>query len=106
MNKFTFTTALLFITGFTLSGYAQTKTKFGDDVGTLNGIIKAFYASMSVKKGQLPSYERDSLLHYPGALVGLPDVDKSGKTVMRMVNIKQFHDEEDASMAKTGYYEK
>lgn len=31
-------------------------TKFGDDVGTLDGIIKAYYDVVTVKKGEKVSY--------------------------------------------------
>ncbi|OKS86646.1 hypothetical protein [Mucilaginibacter polytrichastri] len=92
--------------GFTLNVQAQKTTKFGDDVSTLTGIMKAYYATTSVKKGELASYERDSLLHFPGAMVGLAGVDKNGKPMMNTMTIKQFHEQEDTVMAKTGFNER
>lgn len=90
----------------TMNAKAQKTNKFGDDVSTLTGIMKAYYAATTVKKGQIAGFERDSLLHFPGALVGLSGVDKNGRPVMNMMTIKQFHEQEDTVMAKTGFYER
>lgn len=87
------------------SAKAQQVTRFGDDVGTLDGIIKAYYQNTTVIKGQSPSYERDSLLHFPGALVGGVSVSKEGKTIMNTMTVKKFHELYDAEMKKTGYEE-
>ena len=104
--KNNFLLSLAVVMCFSLSAQAQIINKFGDDVTTLDGIMKAFYATTTVKKGELAGYERDSLLHYPGALVGLSGTDKNGKTLMQTMTIKQFHEQEDTVMAKTGYYER
>jgi len=61
---------------------AQQKTAFGDDVGTLDGIIKAYYEVVSVKLGEKINFQRDSLLHSPTALIGLPSGNKDGKFKM------------------------
>ena len=55
---------------FIYPGVAQVKTKFGDNVSTPDGIMKAYYDVVTVKKGEKPSYERDSLLHYGNVNVG------------------------------------
>lgn len=47
----------------TFPAHSQVITKYGDNVSTLDGIIKAYYGVVSVKKGEKVSYERDSLLH-------------------------------------------
>ncbi|MFI5160242.1 MAG: hypothetical protein ACHQHN_03150 [Sphingobacteriales bacterium] len=89
-------------------GYAQeTKllTKYGDDVGTLDGIIKAYYGVVTIKKGEKISYERDSLLHIAGVRVGSAGIDAKGKPILFYTSLKENHRENDAYMEKTGYYE-
>ncbi len=90
-------------TGFALNARAQATTEYGDNVSTLNGIVKAYYAVVTVRKGQKPSYKRDSSLHIPGALVGGTNLGKDGK--MHTMTLKQYHLQEDAELAKTGFYE-
>lgn len=86
--------------------HAQTTIKFGDDVGTLNGIIKAYYEVVSVKQGEKPSYERDSLLHIPNAQIGFSSVGKDGKLILNMMSLKKYHDLSDDYLAKEGFDEK
>lgn len=88
--------------------YAQQETvltKFGDNVGTLDGIIKAYYDVVSVKKGEKVSYERDSLLHIAGVRVGSAGVDVKGSPVIHYTSLKEYHRESDAYMEKNGFYE-
>jgi hypothetical protein len=85
---------------------AQQKTAFGDEVNTLDGIIKAYYDVVTVKKGERVSYERDSLLHVANAAVGVAQKDKDGKVMVRLLTLKQFHQNSDAYLKKDGYYEK
>jgi hypothetical protein len=80
-------------------------TKFGDDVGTLDGIIKAYYDVVSVKKGQKVSYERDSLLHIAEVRVGSAGIDAKGHPVLHYTTLAQYHKESDAYMEKNGFYE-
>lgn len=98
----------LLITGLFVatSIHAQQKTAFGDEVGTLDGIIKAYYDVVTVKKGEKVSYTRDSLLHSSNALVGMARRDKNGKVGLRLITLKQFHDESDAMLEKDGFYER
>jgi len=86
--------------------YSQHKTSFGDEVGTLDGIIEAYYKIVTVKKGEKVSYERDSLLHSPNALVGMAQKNKDGKVDLKLVSLKQFHQNSDAFLEKEGFYEK
>ncbi len=88
--------------------YAQQEhvlTKFGDDVGTLDGIIKAYYDVVSVKKGEKVSYERDSLLHIPGVRIGSAGIDAKGSPVLHYTTLKEYHRESDAYMERNGFYE-
>jgi hypothetical protein len=50
---------------------AQVLTKYGDNVSTLDGIMKAYYDVVTVKKGEKPSYQRDSSLHIPDPRCGM-----------------------------------
>lgn len=85
---------------------AQVKTSFGDEVGTLDGIIKAYYDVVTVKKGEKVSYRRDSCLHVPNASVGSAARDKNGKVVLKLITLKQFHEASDAYLEKEGFYER
>ena len=90
-----------------MKGYAQeTKlfTKYGDDVGTLDGIIKAYYDVVTIKKGEKVSYERDSLLHIAGVRVGSAGI-ANGQPILHYTTLKEYHRQSDAYMEKNGYYE-
>lgn len=97
---------LILLMAASFSSRAQYLTKFGDDVSSLDGIIKAFYSVTCVKIGQQSSYERDSLLHRPGALVGLSGADRAGNPYINTMTLKRFHELEDPEMAKTGFNER
>lgn len=86
--------------------YAQQRTSFGDEVGTLDGIIKAYYDVVTVKKGEKVNYQRDSCLHVPNAVVGFARTDKNGKVDLNLVSLKKFHEDSDAMLEKNGFYEK
>ncbi len=85
--------------------FSQVKTSFGDEVATLDGIIKAYYDVVTVKKGGTVSYERDSLLHAPGAAVGMAQYDKKGKVLLKIISLKKFHQLSDSSLQADGFYE-
>ncbi len=101
---------LLFITFFILSinNYttAQVITKYGDNVSTLDGIMKAYYDVVTVEKGGKVHYDRDSLLHMPNVKVGSAGLSKDGKPVFHLMTLKEYHDRSDASLEKYGFYEK
>lgn len=86
--------------------YGQVKTAFGDEVGTLDGIIKAYYDVVTVKKGEKVSYERDSCLHVPNALVGSAQKGRGGKVSLKLITLKQFHQASDAFLEKDGFWER
>jgi len=86
--------------------HAQVTTKYNDNVSTLDGIIKAYYDVVTVKKGEKPSYERDSLLHWPGAVVGSSGIGKNGKPVFHSMSLKRFHELSDTGLERDGFYEK
>jgi hypothetical protein len=86
--------------------FAQAKTSFGDDVASLDGIMKAYYDVVSVKAGGKISFERDSLLHYRNVMVGLTTENKNKQPVIYFVTLKQYHQMVDSSMQAEGFYEK
>ena len=88
------------------SADAQTLTKFEDNVSTLDGIIKAYYDVVTVKKGDKPSYERDSLIHWPNVSVGAAGINKSGKPAIHYMSLKEYHRLADPGLEKDGFYEK
>ncbi|MEO3404256.1 hypothetical protein AAFN85_10155 [Mucilaginibacter sp. CAU 1740] len=85
---------------------AQVITKHGDNVSTLDGIMKAYYDVVTVKKGEKVSFERDSLLHIPDAHVGSGYIDKQGKQQFSYMTLKQYHKLADPSLSKEGFDER
>ncbi len=94
------------ITAGCLPAFAQTTTKFGDVVSTLDGIMKAYYDVVTVKKGEKVSYERDSCLHIKNAGVGLIGEDKNSKPFLRYITLKEYPRLSDPQLEKEGFYEK
>ncbi len=91
---------------FTNQLSAQVITKYGDNVSTLDGIIKAYYDVVTVKKGEKASYERDSLLHWPNVNVGWGGTNKSGKTTFHYVSLKEYHRLSDPVLERDGFDER
>jgi len=98
-------TAIISVNGKCYAQEQHVLTKFGDDVGTLDGIIKAYYDVVTVRKGEKVSYERDSLLHIAGVRVGSAGIDAKGQPVLFYTSLKEYHRESDSYMEKNGYYE-
>ena len=99
-------TLFLLLTGIISTLHAQITTKFGDKVSTLDGIMKAYYDVVTVEKGGKVYYERDSLLHWPGALVGSAGVGKNGKPTFHSMSLKRFHELSDPGLERDGFYDK
>ena len=94
------------ITTFNNQSYAQVVlTKYGDNVGTLDGIIKAYYDVVTIKKGEKINYERDSLLHIAGVRVGSAGIDAKGNPILQYTSLSEFHRQSDAYMEKNGFWE-
>jgi len=96
---------LLMIVSVNVFGQEPVLTKYGDNVGTLDGIIRAYYDVVTIKKGENVSYERDSLLHVPGVRVAAIGQDQNGKSVLQYTSLKLFHKESDPYMEKNGFIE-
>lgn len=107
MNKYFVAIACIFLLMFSSQNIiAQTVTKYKDEVGTLDGIMKAYYDVVTVKKGEKVSYERDSLLHLADAQVGWNRQGKDGKPHLTMVSLKEYHKMSDEYLEKNGFDEK
>jgi len=89
-----------------LNTNAQVITKYGDNVSTLDGIIKAYYDVVTVKKGGKVLYERDSLIHWPNVYIGASGVNRQGKPTMQYVSLKQYHRLSDAGLERDGFDER
>ena len=106
MRKYIAIQSVLFLLCCNIS-YTQTvTTKYGDQVNTLGGMMKAYYDVVTVKPGEKVSYERDSLLHFPGAQVGWSQIGKDGKPFLTMVSLKEYHRLSDPYLEKDGFDEK
>jgi len=106
MKKLTLLLTAFLLLSIAHSSTAQVITKYGDNVSTLNGIMKAYYDVVTVEKGGKVYYERDSLLHWPNVMVGSAGISKTGKTVFHYISLKEYHRRSDASLEADGFYEK
>ncbi|MCR8561843.1 hypothetical protein KXD93_29580 [Mucilaginibacter sp. BJC16-A38] len=106
MRRLILLLTILLIVVMNFNTSAQIITKYGDNVSTLDGIIKAYYDVVTVKKGGKVFFERDSLIHWPGVLVGAVSVSKSGKPAMHYLTLKEYHRLSDASLEKDGFDER
>src|SRR5437588_7807511 len=98
-------TAMIFANEQSYAQETKLLTRYGDDVGTLDGIIKAYYDVVTLKKGEKVSYERDSLLHIAGVRVGSAGIS-DGHPILHYTSLKEYHRQSDAYMEKNGYYER
>ena len=76
-----------------------------DDVGTLDGIIAAYYDVISGPAGQPRQWSRDRTLYIPDIRFVSMSVGKDGKPVARTMTHQQFVDVSDKSL-QGGFYEK
>ena len=70
-------------------------------MATLDGIMKAYYDVVTVKKGEKVSYERDSIFTYckMHRLVGISR-EKDGKPNLTMISLKDYHKMSDAYLER------
>jgi hypothetical protein len=106
MKKLTLLLTALVFLSINYSTSAQVITKYGDNVSTLDGIMKAYYDVVTIKKGDKVSYERDSLIHWPNVNVGWVQPGKNSKPAFRYVSLKEYHRLSDAYLEKDGFFEK
>lgn len=80
---------------------AQTPADPGD-VGTLDGIVAAFYEVVSGPPGQPRQWERDATLYLPGAVFAI-----AGSTgAYRTVAPAEFAEEADGFLVESGFVER
>jgi len=80
-------------------------TARAEDVGTIDGIMKAFYDVISGPAGQPRQWSRDRTLYIPDIRFVAMSEDKSGQPRAQVVSHQQFVDSSDAVLVKEGFYE-
>src|ERR1700742_3534952 len=106
MNKILRIVALLAFAIVSQGVSAQVLTRYGDNVGTLDGVMKAYYDVVSTPKGVKPIYQRDNCLHIPDARCGSVVTRKDGTKHLAYMSLKEYHDRSDAGLAKEGFSER
>lgn len=76
------------------------------DVGTLDGLIAAYYDVISGPAGQPRQWSRDRTLYIPEIRFVSMSVGKDGKPVAHKMSHQEFVDASDAGVVKDGFYEK
>lgn len=76
-----------------------------EDVGSVDGIIRAFYDVISGPAGQPRQWGRDRTLYIPEVRFVSMDVGKDGAVQARVMSHQQFVDGSDAMLVKRGFYE-
>lgn len=74
------------------------------DVGTIEGIVAAFYDVISGPPGQPRGWRRDSTLYMPGAMFVSMDM-KDGKPVAWTATTEQYRQATDRNFVEKGFYE-
>jgi hypothetical protein len=75
-----------------------------DDVGTLDGLIAAYYDVISGPAGQPRQWSRDRTLYIPDIRFVSMSIGKDGKPVARTMSHQQFVDASDQGL-QAGFYE-
>ena len=76
-----------------------------EDVGSLDGIIKAFYDVISGPAGQPREWSRDRTLYIPDIRFISVNVGKDGKVHTSTMTHQQFVDGSNGAMVKQGFFE-
>lgn len=76
-----------------------------EDVGTIDGIMKAYYEVISGPAGQPRQWSRDRTLYIPDIRFVPMSEDKSGKPRAQIVSHQQFVDASNPMLVKEGFYE-
>jgi len=67
------------------------QTAKAEDVETIDGILQAYYEVVSGPAGESADLERDRTLHHPGAWIAIANVDTTGKPVITIMTLDEFH---------------
>lgn len=62
-----------------------------EDVGSIDGIIRAYYEVISGPAGEAADVARDRSLHHPRAWVAIAGVDSAGAPTVRVVSLDAYH---------------
>jgi len=76
------------------------------DVGTIDGMINAFYEVVSGPKDQPRDWARDRTLYIPDVRFVPVDIEKDGRIRPRISTHQQFVDGSDAGLTAQGFFEK
>jgi hypothetical protein len=76
-----------------------------EDVGSIDGIMKAFYEVISGPAGQPRQWSRDRTLYIPEIRFVAMAEDKAGKPVAHVVSHQEFVDASDEEAVKNGFFE-
>jgi hypothetical protein len=77
-----------------------------EDVGSIDGMIKAYYEVITGPPGRPREWGRDRTLYIPDMRFVATRIDKEGKPSARIMSHQQFVDDEDAKMVKEGFDER
>jgi len=81
-------------------------TPRADDVGSIDGMVKAYYSVITGPPGRAREWDRDRTLYIPDLRFVATEVDKAGKVKVRIMSHQQFVDAENAQMVKEGFDER
>jgi hypothetical protein len=81
-------------------------TPRAEDVGSIDGMVKAYYAVITGPPGRAREWDRDRTLYIPDLRFVATEVDKAGKVNVRIMSHQQFVDDENAQMVKEGFDER
>ena len=76
-----------------------------EDIGTIDGMIKAFYEVITGPPGRSREWSRDRTLYMPDVRFVATSVDEAGKPVIQIASHQQYVDAEDAKMVREGFDE-
>jgi hypothetical protein len=76
-----------------------------EDVGSIDGIMKAFYEVISGPAGQARQWSRDRTLYIPDIRFVAMGEDKNGQARAHIMSHQQFVDASNALLLKEGFYE-
>lgn len=76
------------------------------DVETLDGIIAAFYETISGPAGSPRQWARDRTLYIPGVRFVSTNVKRDGTVVAHVMDHQEYVDETDAYFVKAGFFER
>src|SRR5690348_18368795 len=96
--------SLLVAVGGVPAAWAQTPAPDSADVGTIEGIVNAYYDVINGPPGAPRQWRRDSTL-YMAAATFVAMSERDGKPVARMMTPEEFRRSTNAEFVKDGFFE-